>query len=272
MCLTVFVFSVPINFYWEFSLIFYSDTNCWGKKFFFSPSKWSYFFIGSKGSTVKCQKLLTLISLILPTMERGKSHLSWVSSPCNLHFSCNILFLLHLCTFHSPVKAHCVSSQVVGPPGAYNLHEKMIHTLNVELERAGWEEDGLENKKGSRCGNWSQKWEQLWWKGVDLLWSMRSLNGIKTRYHQGDTCEINVGKPSQSIKQSHLTKEDDVLICGELTDRLWWTYCAGQGIRLAHSSPSSLVWQMDTLGVCRKYTLVRTVITRDNFKETQKLS
>ena len=59
------------------------------------------------------------------------------------------------------MKAHYVSSQVVGPPGAYNLHEKMMHMLNVELERAVWEEDGLENKKGSRCGNWSLKWEQL---------------------------------------------------------------------------------------------------------------
>ena len=126
-------------------------------------------------------------------MERGRSHLPWVSSPCNLRFSCNILFPLHLYTFHSPVKAHCGSSQVVGPPGAYNPHEKMIHVLNMELERAVWEEHVLENKKGSRCGNYSQEWEELWWKGVDTQRSMGSLNGIKARDHQGDRCEVNVG-------------------------------------------------------------------------------
>ena len=205
-------------------------------------------------------------------MERGRSHLPWVSSPCNLRFSCNILFPLHLYTFHSPVKAHCVSSQVVGPPGAYNPHEKMIHVLNMELERAVWEEHVLENKKGSRCGNYSQEWEELWWKGVDTQRSMGSLNGIKARDHQGDRCEVNVRKPSQSIKQSHLAKEGNVLVCEELADRLWWTYCPGQGIRLAHPSPSSLVWQMDPAGVCRKFRLVRTVVTREDVKETQKLS
>lgn len=146
----------------------------------------------------------------------------------------------------------------------------MIHMLNMELERAVWEEDVLGNKKGSRCGNCSQEWEDLWWKGADIQWSMRSLNGIKARDHQGDRCEVNVRKPSQSIKQSHLAKEGDVLICEELTDRLWWTHCPGQGIRRAHPSPSSLVRQVDTVGVCRKYTLVRTVVTREDFKETKK--
>lgn len=78
-------------------------------------------------------------------------------------------------------------------------------------------------------------------------------SGIKARDHQGDRCEVNVRKPSQSIKQessgkkkaTHWYVRNSLTGCDGLT--------AWPGHKTGPSSPSSLVRQVDTVGVCRKY-------------------